>query len=211
MKKKIEAVLLTVVLFVLIAVAVTLVYIKILKTPLVVAPVGLPTTVFDLTETIPGTHASFSYPSRGFYGLGNMFYRLTSDQKINPGLISGTKINPALPYVPEKGSEFVVLNVSLYENKSNLTPEDWVANFPDGVLDKVYAKSNGRLVTMGGHQFFIYKTTEGPTSWSAYATSKEGMVSVSLAYTSSESAESLRAYTYNDQLFLQIISHVEFE
>ena len=171
--------------------------------------VVLPPTVFDSTVTVSSTDLSFSYPSKGFYGLGiKVFPFPTTDE---PGVIAAVATNPLAPFTDEKTSEYVVLNVSLLKNKQGWTPEQMIVGFPFGTIDKEAAKTNGAYVKVGSHQFFVYKSDEGVTSLTALATSTEGMVDVNLAYRGSDKPESKAAYAHNDELFTEILSHVDFK
>ena len=168
----------------------------------------LPPTVFDSTITVSSTHLSFSYPSKGFYGLGVRLFPQPANSE--PGLIAGMATNPVAPFTDQKTSEYLVMNVSLFQNKEDLTPEEMLAALPDGSADKEAAKMNGKNIQIGTHRFFVYRGDEGVDGSRALATSTEGMVSISFSYTDSDKPESQAASMYNNELFNEALSYVSF-
>jgi hypothetical protein len=162
--------------------------------------VRLPETVFDATETVPGTQVRFFYPSNGFYGLGA---KLTKEA-------SGIIVETTQEYVPEKGSEFVVLSLSSKKLKAGeSTLEDVVGAIDENSVDGQYAKLNGEYRTINGRRYFIYKATEDVTVWSAMTIEGNDVIGVSFAYKGSEGEEGQAAYQNNDELFIDILSRIQ--
>ncbi len=173
--------------------------------------VQLPKTIFDATTTVPGTNFSFSYPSKGFYGLGaNLNVSRAEESASN--YHARVSVQTTVPYITEKGSEFVVLTVGAGKLPANQKSLEDVINAidPDSYTGQ-YAKINGKHQTINGRKFFLSKVTEDATTWGAWTLAGEDIITVMLAYKGGESAESQAAYLNNDQLFLQILENISLK
>lgn len=172
-----------------------------------VKDIALPVTIFDTTTSVDGTSLSFAYPSKGFYNLGVVLTKETPENIKD--LIAGYHIETTEPYDSKKGSEFVVVNVSVLKNDKSITF--------DGVNDYLLKRAGdieregikeGSVFAVGSDKYFIYKVSEDVRVWSAYTVAKDGIVMVTMAYTGSEGAESEKAYANNDSLFKEVLSHI---
>lgn len=160
--------------------------------------------IFDSTTTVPRTRLVFSYPAKGFYGLGADVVTNDAEQSV--------VVQTTAPYITEKGSEFVVLTITAEELPINQKSLKDVINAidPNSYIGQ-YAKMNGGYQTINGREFFLSKVTEDATTWRAWTLTGKDIVTVMLAYKGTEGAESQVAYQNNDQLFLQILEHISLK
>jgi hypothetical protein len=177
-------------------------------------PANLPENVFDAEVAIPGTSVSLSYPARGFYGLGVAKRTFTNGD--NGSSPEGVRLGVTVPYDPEKGSEFVTVDAMVVRSlSSGETIEDYVdallSSLDKNSNDYQYMKAFGQYRNINSHDFFTYKVTESVWYLSASTIVNGKVINISLAYTPTDGAESKAAYENNDQLFLQILSHLKFE
>lgn len=166
--------------------------------------VQLPENTFNASTTVPGTRVIFSYPAKGFYGLGTDIVTNDAEQSV--------VVQTAAPYITEKGSEHVVLTVTakkLPTDQKSL--EDVIGAIDPNSYIGQYVKMNGEYRTIGGQDFFLSKMTEDVTVWSASTINEKNVISIILAYKNQEGAESQAAYQNNDRLFLQILEHISFK
>jgi hypothetical protein len=157
----------------------------------------LPGNTFDANASVPGTNVTFSYPSKGFYGLG-------------ADVVSSTQtavVQSTAAYDVEKGSEFVTLTVSAGSTVAS-SLEDMVNVIDANSIDGQYAKLNGEYRTIGGDRFFLWRVMEDVTVWNAWMLAGKDRISARLAYKATEGAESQAAYQHNDQLFLEILERI---
>lgn len=172
-------------------------------------PPVLPANVFDAKISVPGTSVVLAYPKDGFYGLGAEIVTLKTD----PGQVSnGVTISSTASYTAEKGAEFVTLTTRAGSLQTGEALETFVKSFVEGAsLDAQYAKLDGKYEVIKGRQFFVFKVTEDATIWQAYVADANNLLTISLAYKLTEAPESRMAYKHNDQLFKEILSHIEFK
>lgn len=171
----------------------------------------LPETIFDSTATLPETRLSFSYPSKGFYGIGADVRTSQAEESVS-GYHTGVTVQSTAPYIYERGSEFVTLWLVARNRRSEeKTLEDAVSAIDPNSISGQYAKLNGQYRTINDQKFFVLKVTEDATSWGALTLLDDDAIWITLAYKGAESAESRAAYEYNDQLFLDILSRVKVE
>lgn len=77
--------------------------------------------------------------------------------------------------------------------------------------------SSGRYITINGREFSISKWEDGLTYWEAFTEVNGNIIYVTIGYTFMPTddpilrAQSTAAYENNDKLFLQILSHLQFE
>ena len=175
------------------------------------SPAVLPGNVFDTTYPIPGTSASFSYPKKGFYGLGAVVDSYPAE---DPGdsVTKSVMVRTTAPYDSERGSEFVTLTIGVNQHFSkDTTFQQFVDSFDPQGIEAQYATINGTYKTINNHEFFVDQVMEDVTVWNAYTLLDGNLVSIIFAYKLGDGAESQAAYLYNDQLFLQILSHITFD
>lgn len=161
---------------------------------------GLPSNTFDGSATIPATKVSFAYPTKGFYGLGA---KLSKEN-------GNAHLETTSPYVLEKGSEFVTLHIAVTENTKKDTLESLVTRLKSesvGRIEESYL-NNGSLKTIGDRDFYVYKTTEDVTVWSAFTVTQDAIINATLSYKATDGAESQAAYANNDKLFIEILERV---
>jgi len=172
----------------------------------------LPETTFDSTATIPGTRLSFSYPSKGFYGIGADLKTFTYADGSASGNHTEVTVQSTAPYAYERGSEFVTLWVVARNRRSEeKILEDVVNAFDPNSINGQYAKLTGEYRTFNDQKFFVMKAAEDVTTWSALTLLDDDAIWISLAYKATDGAESQAAYEHNDQLFIDILSRVKVE
>jgi hypothetical protein len=171
-------------------------------------PVALPQNVFDTVQTVMGTTVSVSYPKNGFYGFGTKisFPPITtiSDFHSNPlGIIMIQAGENA-----SKTSAPADLSVGVYGVEKGESLKGLVNNKLSNE-----AKNNGTFVTVNGHEYFVYKNFFGPIngSWVAVSVGTKELVNVSFSFDNASDAFSSTAFRNDDQLFLQILSHINFK
>jgi hypothetical protein len=167
--------------------------------------IRLSETSFDTRKVIPGTRISFSYPSKGFYGLGSEIFESEQDEGDN--LVKSVAIQTTVPYVAERGSEFVTLTVkarSLRLGETSL--KDIIDAIDSNSIEGQYIASNGTYRTINGIPFFLLKVTEDVTVWSARFVVGNDLVTILFAYKLTDGTESQAAYSMNDRIFLDILS-----
>jgi len=166
--------------------------------------VQLPTTVFDATATVPGTRLTFSYPSNGFYGHG-------ADISTNE-----TKrylmVESESPYMAEKGSEFVILNISVQKPPADQRSlEDFIRSIdPESVIGR-YIMTDGEYKEINGIKFFLAKVAEDAIIWHGWTLVDGDIITITLAYKASTGLEPEVGLLRNDQLFLQILETVHLQ
>lgn len=172
--------------------------------------VTLPNNVFDAKVVIPGTTFRLAYPALGFYEFGADVITFTNDG--NSEFPKGVRIGPTVSYDEEKGSESVTLDASgVRQLKDSETLRTFIASSVAEGREQFASKVEERYVTINGREFYISKAAESVTTWDAVTVVGGEVVSVRLAYTSSTNgAHAKAAYMNNDQLFLKILSNIEF-
>lgn len=173
--------------------------------------VQLPENTFDTTTTIPGTRLVFSYPAKGFYGIGADVITSQADESVSRYHTLIT-VQSTAPYEIEKGSEFVALSFVVREQRAEeRTLKDIVNALDPDSVDGQYAKFNGVYRTFNGQEFFVIKVSEDATFWGAMTLLDDDVIWIRLAYKGTEGLESQAAYPNNDRLFLQILEHISFK
>jgi hypothetical protein len=167
----------------------------------------LPSNDLDATVNIPGTQLMLPYPRTGFYGLGADV--TTNDTVRRDGFTTKeVSIGTTAEYDAEKGSEYVTLDaVVMRRLKTDETLSTFVASLDPQSIEGQYAKS-GTTETFGGHDYFVFKSAEDVSVWTAYTVTGVNIVGITLAYKPTDESESVVADKNNEQLFLNILSHV---
>jgi hypothetical protein len=168
--------------------------------------VQLPENKFDTMVNIPGTKLVLAYPAKGFYQLGA---RVNTHQPSDSNLGDVLNISPEQPYNAARGSEFVILAVSVRNpGAAEKTLKDVIAGLDPNTIETSYAKENGNYRTINGQEFFMYKVTEDSTLQKAMILKNNQIITISLTYKLIEGAQSETAYRNNDKLFLEILEHI---
>lgn len=162
-------------------------------------PVALPDNVFDATDEIDGVRVS--YPKNGFYGWG-----------IKPGFDdSGIRY---LRYVsPGTAGSGPLVAFTVYASKPK-KGETLRAMTQDA---RKTTLKNGNFITINGHEYFVFKQppqSADSDEWIALSHGKQADVRVIFDfydYPAASTAFTKAAYRNDDQLFFQILSHLQFE
>jgi len=175
--------------------------------------INLPKNDFDAEMNVANTGIAFKYPSKGFYGLGIKITNKLPD--LNNNVVAGAHIETVAEFDRDKQSGYVVAEINLIKNTGNFSDIEKFSSFfkTDSTTPGYgaeYAKENGHFVEFDNKRYFIFKTTEDATVWTAFAISKNGIVTVSLAYTNSLTPYSDALYKNNDELFLEILKNITF-
>jgi hypothetical protein len=176
--------------------------------------VTIPDNVFDAKVQIPGSSAWLSYPEKGFYGLGAALSTTkTADASGTPSTY--LTISTKAPYDLNKGSEYITLTASGIRRPAGETLQKYMSSF-DMRSYGAAGIASGSYQAINGHEFFVYKSAESVTTWDAYTMVNGLAIGVSIncmssGYIPADALESKLAFEHNDQLFLEILSHIEFK
>jgi hypothetical protein len=154
--------------------------------------------IFDKTYRIKDTSVSFMSPSAGFYNWGLRVYE-------EPHTIA---IHPALEY------DLITLWVSADPIPLGTTLRQAVQSGKVGNTSDIDVWGRaGSYVTINGHEYYIYKFNAGERqeTWRALSLGQKELISISLDYRPGDTASTFAGYRNNDQLFFQILSHVNFD
>jgi hypothetical protein len=171
----------------------------------------LPENVFDAELKIPSTAVSVRYPNRGFYGFGSSIVTING---IDPSsdFKKSIRIQPTGPYGEGNSSEYVTVNAG---GIKKLGRNERLDTLVDSIMQdwpNYVSKENQMYVEIEGHRFFIYRELESETIWQAVTTYDGAAVGISLAYSDRDGSYVSRlADEHNNELFLQILSHLKFE
>lgn len=167
--------------------------------------IPLALTVFDAVVGVPQTRLMLPYPSRGFYGLGANVIT-TSVQGKDVFFNKAIHIETTSDYDVSKGEEFVTIDASgIRKLRAGETLDAFVGSLDPQSLEGQYAKS-GNVETLGGRKYFVFKITEGVSVWTAYTVSGEDIVSISMAYKSTDGPQSDSINARNAQLFREMLT-----
>jgi len=158
--------------------------------------------------TVAGTRVHLTFPKNGFYGHG--IHVMNQVPEGPQGVLGAFHLETTDAYDAERGSEFVIMDVRvLARGPEDNSIEDIVKKVTNGTMEEEYAKT-GKTITINQRDYFIYKMAEDATIWKAVHLDQE-IVIVSLAYTSTDAAQSRLAYQNNDELFKKILEGISFE
>lgn len=174
--------------------------------------VALPEVHFDGEAYIPGTDIVYKYPKEGFYDLGLNI----TNETANGSLIASAHLEPTVAFDRNAQSAYVIAEIRLLKNDQNAESVKSLASSykEDSTLseyNRSYAIENGRILDIGGNEFFLYKASEDATAWDAFTIAKEGILEVTLSYTNSFTPYSEAVYRNNDDLFIEILKNIQLD
>jgi len=164
--------------------------------------------VFDATSTIPGTDIVVAYPSGGFYDLGAFIHRKISHTEY-VDFLGGISVdtNPSLTATAYKKIYYSVNTVK--RRPSDLSIRD----LEKRLLSENVEMFDSRVVVSDGREYLVYRSGEASAiqNWHAASLGKDAMIDVLFQVwprTEPLSADQMKA---NEELFSDILSHIQFE
>jgi hypothetical protein len=170
-------------------------------------PTVLPRNIFDVTKSIPGTSVSVAYPKDGYYGLGVDAVLTDGHQAVQADLHS----NPLgrLTISPTKPNSDTIFSVGIYGAEKGETLKSVVSSIVPPKLQEV-----GSYITIGGHEYFVYQAISGTNdgAWVGISVGQKEIVDASWSYGLEDgSVAAVTQFRNDDQLFLRILSNVNFK
>lgn len=170
--------------------------------------VPLPDNVMNSTYAIPNTSLSIAYPKNGFYGFGvNVLPENVDPERSELGGVG------IIPNTNPDIDRPVELSVGVYELKNGDTLRGIIESGHLSTIDIGQENVSGSYLEVNNHEFFVYKRLDNDrlSSWHAISVGKNEVVSLTFQFSLGNDAFSYSAFRNDDQLFLQVISHIKFD
>jgi hypothetical protein len=168
---------------------------------------SLPQNIFDATKSIPGTSVSVAYPKDGFYGVGANPVLTDGHIAVQGDILPNTL--GRLSISPTKPNSDTFFSVGIFGAEKGETLKSVVSNIVPPKLQEV-----GSYITIAGHEYFVYQAISGTNDggWVGISVGQKEVIDASWSYYLEDgSAAAVTQFRNNDQLFLQILSHVNFK